>query len=102
MIQLNNDLITRIAQENLVVLRDKYTKKALAISHTEDGLRTKANKNGVYFYCEGRITDYKKALKSPRSKNTIVERFVPKIFNNKQLDKIESHYVEEALHKLID
>jgi len=100
MIKIDKTLVDKIKNSNFLVLREKKTDKALAIALSEDGLRTKANKNGVYFYCEGRVHNLNKALKAPRNRNLYVENFSPKQFKEFGLNKIESHYIEEAIHRL--
>jgi len=62
----------------MLIMRDKYTRKPLGIGFTEAGLRSSANKLGVYPYCEGRVTDLNKARTARKSPNVIVERFIPK------------------------
>tara|TARA_R110000850_G_scaffold11713_2_gene40110 strand:+ start:1377 stop:1697 length:321 start_codon:yes stop_codon:yes gene_type:complete len=89
-----------IQDNNLVVLRDKRTHKALGVSYTEDGLRSIGNKLGVYVYCKGRVTDFGVALGAPKSEKVYVEKFVPRDFDNKLLTKCEIHWVNAAKYKL--
>jgi len=89
-----------IKNNNLVVMREKSTGKALGLAYTEEGLRATANKNGVYLYCKGRVNNYFDALSAKKSDKIIVEKFVPKQFDNPTLSKIEMHWVEAAIKKL--
>lgn len=62
----------------MVVMRDKYTRKPLGIGFTEAGLRTSANKLGIYPFCEGRVTNLEVAKIARKNPNIIVERFIPR------------------------
>jgi len=82
----------------MVIMRDKYTRKPLGISFSEEGLRTNANKAGIYPYCEGRVTDFNSARTARKSPNIIVERFIPKDnLTGKQLTE-EILWINKAKH----
>lgn len=89
-----------ITSANLVALRDKTTNKCLGVSFSEEGLRGLANKNGVYLYCHGRISNFNEARTAPRSSNVIVEKFVPKDFDRRDLATAEIHWALAARTKL--
>jgi len=85
----------------MVIMRDKYTNKPLGVSFTEDGLRSIANKNGVYLYCKGRVNNLNDALKSEKNPNIIVERFIPKEYpNNRSLTTAEILWINKAKHMI--
>ena len=50
----------------MVIMRDKYTRKPLGVSFTEEGLRTTANKNGVYVYCKFFFLSGNRVFPAPR------------------------------------
>jgi len=89
------ELLTR---NKIMIMRDKKTLKPLGINFTEDGLRGIANKNGVYLYCEGRVTNYNTARKARKSPNVIVERFIPRDFNHQGMATAEIHWANYAKH----
>ncbi len=85
----------------MVIMRDKYTRKPLGVSFTEAGLRTTANKNGVYVYCKGRVNNLNDALKAQRNPNIIVERFIPREYpDNRSLTTAEILWINKAKHML--
>lgn len=98
--KIKKEIVEFISNNNLLIMRDKKTHKGLGISYSEDGLRTIANKNGVYLYCKGRVNNLSDALKAPKSENVIIEKFIPQNFNNEQLNKCEMLWVDSALKKL--
>jgi hypothetical protein len=98
---VNEETRFLLEQNPMVVMRDKYTKTPLGISFSEEGLRGIANKNGVYLYCEGRVNSFNKAKEAKRSKNIIVERFIPlNEPNNPKLMSMEVHWATAAKRML--
>jgi len=89
-----------ISEANLVALRDKITNKCLGVSFSEEGLRGLANKNGVYLYCKGRVNNFNEAKTAQRSPNVIVEKFVPRDFDRRDLATAEIHWALAARTKL--
>lgn len=99
--QLNEQQVKEIIiKNNLVIMRDKKTLKGLGLAYTEEGLRSTANKNGVYLYCKGRVNNYNDALIAPKSNEIIVEKFIPRTFKDSYLMKCEMHWLEAGLKKL--
>jgi len=95
------ELKKSIEEANLVVLRDRKTLKCLGVSFTEQGLRlAAANKNGVFLYCKGRVTNLKEAMTAERSPDVIVEKFVPRDFDKRDLATAEVHWSLSARTKL--
>lgn len=97
---INDDTRKFIESNDILVLRDATTKRALGVAYSEDGLRAIANKNGVYLYCQGRVTDYFKARTAPKASNVLVEKFMPKNFLNPSLATSEIAWVLAAEKKL--
>jgi len=97
---INEKVKDAIVNSNLMIMRDKKTLKGLGVAYTEDGLRTIANKNGIYLYCQGRVNSLQDAYKAKQSYNVIVEKFIPREFNNPQLQKCEMHWIEAGYKKL--
>jgi len=89
-----------IETNDLVVLRSKKDNKALGVAYTEDGLKSIANKLGIYIYCKGRVNNYARALQTPINDNVYVEKFIPRDFENNMLAKCEIHWVNAAKYKL--
>ena len=88
-----------VVKENLLVLREKGTGKALGVSYTEDGLKTLANKTGRYIYFKN-VNNIKDIPKGIKSDKVYVEKFIPREFNNSFLNKTEAHWIECAKHKI--
>lgn len=95
---ISSDVRDLLSKNPILIMRDKKTLKPLGISYSEDGLRGIANKNGIYLYCEGRVTDFKAAKTAKKSSNVLVERFIPRNFNNKALTTNELHWCIQAKH----
>ncbi len=85
-----------LSRNPILIMRDRKTLKPLGISYSEDGLRGVANKNGVYLYCEGRVTNFNTAKTAKRSSDVVIERFIPRDFNNKALASTEIHWALAA------
>lgn len=96
--RVSDDVITLLRNNKLMVLRDRKTLKPLGISYTEEGLRGVANKNGVYLYCKGRVTDFNRARKEEISPNVIVEQFQPRQFQNPIMASQEIFWSIQAKH----
>lgn len=85
-----------LTKNKIMIMRDRKTLKPLGINFTEEGLRGIANKNGVYLFCEGRVTNYNDALKARKSPNVIIERFIPREFKNNSMVTAEIHWANHA------
>ncbi len=100
----NRDLNLEIVQAKelleknpMVIMRDKYTKMPLAVSFSEEGLRGKANKMGVYQYCQGRVTNFNEARTAKKNPNVIVERFIPRNYpDNPKMETAEILWINNA------
>lgn len=92
----------KLLDENIMyIMRDKYTKMPLGCSFTEEGLRSVANKNGVYLYCAGRVSNFQKAREARKNPNIIVERFKPRDYpDNPKLASAEIHWTNFAKRML--
>lgn len=98
--RVDPELKDLISSANLVALRDRKTDKCLGVSFTEEGLRGLANKNGVYIYCKGRVTNFSEAKRAERNPNVVVEKFVPRDFSKRDLATVEIHWALSAKTKL--
>lgn len=84
----------------MFIMRDKYTRKPLGISYTEDGLRVQANKMGIYTYCKGRVMDLNSARTAQRNPNVVVERFIPREGLQGKAQTEEILWINKAKHML--
>jgi len=99
MSRIKEEVRQLIASNNLRVLRDKSTHKALGISYTEDGLKTIANKMGKYIYFSN-VNKLQDISKGKKSDKVYSEKFIPRDFENRSLQTAEMHWVEAALHRI--
>jgi hypothetical protein len=105
MFKLEPGIAKFIADNNLVVLRDKNTNKALNVSYSKEGLYWTMNKTGRLLYFEkallkfGSGTPYFSGTLT-KSNKVYVERFVPRTFPNPVLNKIEAQWADKALRLL--
>lgn len=88
-----------IKESNFVIMRDKYTRKPLALAMSEDGLQFTCNKTGKSLY-------YKNAFFSNGSlkgkdfsiaDNIIIEKYVPNLEKNNKFIKEELLWYNKAV-----
>jgi hypothetical protein len=98
--RINPEVKELLTKNKIMIMRDKRTKTPLNVSFTEEGLRLTANKNGVYLYCEGRVTNYNDAKIAKKNPNVIVERFIPRESDNPTVIKQEILWANKAKYLL--
>ena len=100
-------MITYLEQKNLFVLREKVSGKALNVSYSPAGLKYTMNPFGKYVYFKNAWTEintnknklvFRGNLKV--NSNLVIEKFVPRQFEDPKLAKIELVWVQKAYRLL--